>query len=66
MNPYSGISSYEIGDEYIRVRFSKKGDVFTYSYNRAGHTHVENMKELAKRGRGLNTYINQYVKNLYD
>ncbi len=62
----SGVSSYEIGADYILVQFSGKSRVYSYSYRRAGEHHVENMKGLARGGSGLNSYINRYVKNLYD
>jgi hypothetical protein len=62
----SGVSHYEIGTDYINVIFSKTGSMYTYSYQRAGNYHVENMKQLAQGGKGLNTYINKHVKNLYD
>lgn len=62
----SGVSAYEIGTDYIKVKFSGTSRIYTYSYNRAGSAHVERMKVLAKSGSGLNAYINKYVKNLYD
>lgn len=38
-----------------------------YSYQgKAKSNHVENMKTLARRGSGLNAYINKYVKLLND
>lgn len=61
----SGISKFEMGDEWIRVRFSKD-IIYTYSYKIAGPDHVEKMKELAGKGSGLATYINRFVKDLYD
>lgn len=61
----SGVSSYEIGPDYIRVRFSS-GSTYRYSYRKAGQSHVENMKRLASGGSGLNSYINSYVKFKYD
>lgn len=64
-NGGSGISSYEIGSDYIRVRFSS-GSIYTYSHNKAGQSHVENMKNLAINGSGLNSYINTNVKFKYD
>jgi len=61
----SGISAYEIGPDWIKVRFI--GDaVYTYSCSRAGKLHVERMKNLAYQGKGLATYISRYVKDLYD
>jgi len=62
----SGVSSYEIGETYIRVRFSGSFRVYQYSYSRAGKHNVEQMKILARRGDGLNSYINSHVKFLYD
>jgi len=62
----SGVSSYEIGSDYIRVNFNGGYKTYTYSYRRAGKNHVEQMKILALNGYGLNGYINSYVKYLYD
>jgi hypothetical protein len=62
----SGVSAYEIGHDYIKVKFSRTFRTYTYSYRKAGSVHVENMKRLAQSGNGLNSYINKYVKELYD
>jgi hypothetical protein len=62
----SGVSSFEIGTDYIIVKFSGSFRSYRYSYNKAGQNHVEIMKRLALSGSGLNSYINRYVKNLYD
>lgn len=62
----SGVHSYEIGIEYIRVKFLDTSKVYTYSYRKAGSHHVEKMKYLASTGSGLNSYIDQYVKYKYD
>jgi hypothetical protein len=62
----SGVSAYEIGVDYIKVKFSGTGKTYTYSYRKAGSHHVENMKNLAQSGNGLNSYINRNVKYLYD
>lgn len=62
----SGVSAYEIGTDYILVRFSGTARTYRYSYRKAGQNHVENMKRLAKNGSGLNAYINNHVKFLYD
>jgi len=62
----SGVYGYEIGNDYIRVQFSSV-QTYRYSYNgKAGRSHVENMKTLARSGSGLNSYINTYVKFKYD
>ena len=62
----SGVSAYEIGPDYIKVKFSGTLQTYTYSYRKAGSSHVERMKLLALNGSGLNSYINRYVKHLYD
>jgi len=62
----SGVSAYEIGSDYIIVKFSGTARTYRYSYRKAGQNHVENLKRLAQSGSGLNSYINRYVKNLYD
>ncbi len=62
----SGVSSFEIGVDYIGVRFSGSIRTYQYSHRKAGQHHVETMKKLARSGSGLNSYINRYVKNLYD
>jgi hypothetical protein len=62
----SGISSYEIGNDFIIVKFIGTFRTYRYSYRKAGQHHVENMKRLARDGSGLNGHINRYVKNLYD
>ena len=60
----SGVSTYEIGDNLIRVQF-KGGDIYVYDYRSAGRVSVEKMKRLAKEGTGLATYISQRVKKNY-
>jgi len=62
----SGVSAYEIGSDYILVKFSGTARTYRYSYRKAGQNHVENLKRLAQSGSGLNSYININVKNLYD
>lgn len=63
----SGVSAFEIGSDYIIVKFSGSAKTYTYSNGgRAGQNHVDNMKRLAIRGSGLNSYINRFVKNLFD
>lgn len=62
----SGISAYEIGADYVSVQFSNTGKVYTYSYGRAGKSHVDQMKILARNGSGLNSYIMRNVKSLFD
>lgn len=70
MTPYknlggdSGISSYEIGDDYIKVEFNDSS-IYLYNYVSAGEDNIEQMKQLAEAGEGLNSFINKHVKNKY-
>jgi len=51
----SGVTHYEIGNDYIALKFKGKFKIYRYyvSYQ------VEAMKSFALAGRGLNTYINR-------
>ena len=60
----SGVSAYEIEAESITVRFST-GATYIYTYQSAGASNIEEMKALAKIGRGLNSFINTRVKYRY-
>lgn len=57
----SGVTSFESGPDYIKVRF-RNGVTYVYDYVRPGVAHVERMKDLARTGRGLSTYISRYVR----
>ena len=61
----SGISAYEIGPDWIKVKFVT-GEIYKYSYSKAGSYNVEQMKELAKDGKNLASYISRNVSKLYD
>lgn len=60
----SGVQAYELGDDYIKVRFSD-GGLYLYTYSSAGSSFIETMKSLARSGSGLNSYINKYVRKRY-
>lgn len=60
----SGILSYEIGANFIKVRF-RDGMVYMYDYLSAGAGNIEEMKRLAKAGEGLNSFINEHVGKAY-
>lgn len=61
----SGVDEFEIGIDFITVRFCKSSKSYTYSYQSAGAEKVEEMKRLAISGHGLNEYINRYARNDY-
>jgi hypothetical protein len=60
----SGVVEYEIGNDFIRVQFSD-GSIYLYTYASAGEDNIEQMKSLARNGRGLNTFINKNVYKRY-
>ena len=60
----SGILAYESGDDFIRIQFQDK-EVYLYTNESSGKEHIDQMKILAEKGRGLNTYINQHVRKNY-
>lgn len=60
----SGVSAYEIGADFIRVQFST-GATYLYTYSSAGSVNIEQMKVLAQKGDGLNSFINTRVRKLY-
>ena len=60
----SGVRAYESGTDFIRVQF-QTGKPYHYTYETAGPRRVEKMKTLAAAGKGLSTYISQYVKDRY-
>jgi hypothetical protein len=60
----SGVAVYEIGADFIRVEFSTRA-VYLYTYSSAGAYNVEQMKQLAAAGDGLNAFINRFVRQAY-
>ena len=40
----SGVHSFEIGNDYIEVKFTGNFKTYRYSYERAGRHHVEWLK----------------------
>lgn len=57
----SGVLAYEVGKTYIRIKFSGDSMVYTYDYKRPGKQLVEQMKELALKGKGLSDFIIEEV-----
>lgn len=54
----SNIVAYEIGDDFLIIEF-RNGRVrfYRYSYISTGQSRVEHMKQLARAGDGLNSFI---------
>ena len=60
----SGVTGFEIGNDYIKVWFNN--DWYRYTYASAGSQNIEQMKNLAKAGDGLNAFINKNVRKSYE
>jgi len=60
----SGIYAYEIQDDGIIVQFSSNAK-YLYNYSSAGASKIEEMKRLATKGKGLNSYIMENVKKVF-
>jgi hypothetical protein len=55
----SGVESFEIGPDFIEVQFHDRPS-YMYTDQSAGRDNVEQMKHLARAGRGLSTFISQH------
>ena len=66
INHDSGVEAFELGPDYIDVKFRNTQRVYRYSYRSAGASNVEHMKDLAQLGNGLNSFINRCVKYDYE
>ncbi|HJP18734.1 MAG TPA: hypothetical protein QF468_08790 [Nitrospinota bacterium] len=64
LNGDSGVSAYEIGDDYIKVEFSDES-LYLYNNGSTGSQNIEQMKILALNGSGLNSFINTRVRKNY-
>jgi len=60
----SGISAYETGYDFIRVKFSS-GAVYRYNHDSTGVDDIEQMKIFAASGEGLGTFINKNVRKRF-
>ncbi|MBE0583888.1 MAG: hypothetical protein IH612_08985 [Desulfofustis sp.] len=61
----SGVRGFRVDPDAITVWFHGTTRFYTYSYASAGSHHVEQMKQRALAGDGLNAYINNHVKFKY-
>lgn len=60
----SGVASYVEDWDAITVTFTT-GAVYRYTYASAGEANVEQAKELARVGKGLNAFIMRRMRKLY-
>lgn len=65
VNNDSSILQFEIGNDYIIVGF-KDGKFYKYTNMSAGSYNIEQMKQLAYQGDGLNTFIMENVRKNYE
>ena len=74
MKPYpdksgeSGVTHYELGKDWIEIRFAGRPEPYRYSARGIGNGHLDALKRLAEAGQGLATYISQNpeVRDGYD
>lgn len=72
MKPYanrggnSNVQSYEIGSDFIAVKFKGTSKIYIYSYRSSNSQDVERAKQLAEAGSGLNSYIMLNMKNDFE
>jgi len=60
----SGIVAYALVNDDLHVQF-RSGDVYVFTPTSTGRLHLRVMKQLARAGAGLNTYINRQTRNRY-
>jgi hypothetical protein len=60
----SGVAAYASAPGWIAIRFHH-GGTYLYDATRPGQRDVLAMQALAEAGEGLNTYINQHVRDRY-
>lgn len=60
----SGVVAYAVMDDAMHIQF-RNGDVYVYTPAATGRLHLKVMKQLARAGAGLNTYIRRQVKDRY-
>jgi hypothetical protein len=60
----SGVTGYKSVPNGIILQFKHK-ELYLYDNSKPGKRHVEQMKILAERGKGLTTYVNQNIRSNY-
>ncbi|BBJ98579.1 hypothetical protein Xcc1_43090 [Xanthomonas campestris pv. campestris] len=60
----SGVVAYAVTTGAIAVQF-RSGETYVYTDASAGAEAIATMQRLAADGRGLSTYISQYVRERY-
>ena len=60
----SGVVAYAFVDDAMHIQF-RTGDVYVYTPANTGRLHLKVMKQLARAGAGLSTYVSRQVKDRY-
>ena len=60
----SGIARFEFDADSITIEF-EDGSTYLYDSEKPGRHEVEQMKVLARAGKGLCEYINKHVRSRY-
>ena len=61
----SGVLEYEVGPEFIVLRFKRNSTRYLYDHFSAGKNRILDMIRLARSGQGLATYVARHVKGMY-
>jgi hypothetical protein len=61
-----GVSHYEIGPNFIHLRFRHDPRVYVYTDKRPGLAKVLLMQHLAVEGEGLTAFVHQHVAGDYE
>lgn len=64
-NAKAGVHLYEIGEDYIIIRFHNASYDYKFTYESAGKVAVEIMKKMAAQRKGLSTYVSTQVKDKF-
>jgi hypothetical protein len=64
-NPNAGVLNYEVAGRAIILEFADHRFRYVYNELAPGAAHVAAMIRLARRGKGLTTYVNQHVREHY-
>ena len=60
----SGVVAYDYDSEVIKVQFDD-GWIYEYEASTIGAADFQQMISLADSGRGLNSYINRYIRKRF-
>lgn len=60
----SGVVAYAFDNDAMHIQF-RNGDVYVYTPAATGRLHLKVMRQLARAGAGLSTYISRQIRNRY-